>query len=161
MKVYFEKITEFSGAVVDFYTVLLDDDAFYEFEKFDNTDFPEHAKELQIMYAVIDEMQERGAKKYYFKEENAANAIPIVTQHIINANKKDFGIRLYCIRLTDNVVILLNGGIKTKKLPIDCPNVKQHFKNALKIAKQLDKAIIAKEINVQQKDCLQYYEIEI
>ena len=139
MKVYFEKITEFSHAVVHFYTVIFDDEDLYEFEKFQDTDFPEHTKELEIMYAVIEEMQQRGAKLYYFKEENAANAIPKVTQNIIYANKKDFGIRLYCIRLTDNVVILLNGGIKTKKLPIDCPNVRQHFNNAIKIAKRLDK----------------------
>jgi hypothetical protein len=161
LNVYFELIDDLSQKSVEFYSVKLGDDSLFEFEKFDDKDFPNHEEELQIIYSVINQMQFRGAKHYFFKHEGPANALPKVTQEIIEANKDDLGLRLYCIRLTDNVVVLLNGDIKTKQDPAECENVKVHFKNAIKIAKKLDKAILGREINYQQRDCLQHYEIEI
>ena len=161
MKVLFEKIEDLSKENVEFYSIKLGEDILFEFEKFEENDFPKHLEELQIIYNVIDQMRYRGAKSYFVKPEGPANALPRVTQEIIEANKEDLGLRLYCIRLTDNVVVLLNGGIKTNIAPTDCPNVKEHFKNAVKIARKLDKDLLNKEINFQEFNCLEHYEIEI
>jgi hypothetical protein len=161
LNVYFELIDDLSQESVEFYSAKLGDDSLFEFEKFDGKDFPNHVEELQIIYSVINQMQFRGAKHYFFKHEGPANALPRVTQEIIEANKDDLGLRLYCIRLTDDVVVLLNGDIKTKQAPTECENVKVHFSNAIKIAKKLDKALLDREINYQKRDCLQHYEIEI
>lgn len=161
MKVLFEKIEELSEEYVEFYSAKFGKDTLFEFEKFEENEFPKHQEELQIIYNVINQMRKRGAKNYFFKHEGPANALPKVTQEIIEANKDDFGLRLYCIRLTDNVVILLNGGIKTKIDPTECSNVKEHFNNAIKIAKKLDKDLLAREINYQQFNCLEQYQIEI
>ena len=60
-------------------------------------------------------MKDKGALEAYFKVEDAANALPIVPQSLRVANKKDFGIRLYCIRINDSILVLLNGAIKTSK----------------------------------------------
>ncbi len=118
-----------------------------EFELFDEKKFPKHVEELQILYAVINQIQFRGAKHFFFKPEGSANALPRVDQVTIDANKEDLGIRLYCIRLTDHVLVLLNGDIKTTNKPKDCPNVKLHFENAIKIAKKLDAFLMDKEID--------------
>ncbi|HEY6083442.1 MAG TPA: hypothetical protein VIU45_08295 [Chitinophagaceae bacterium] len=161
MIVKFDKIEDISDGIVKFYSVRLRDNMLTEFEIFDAKDFPNHIEELEIMYATINEMKIRGAKPYYFKPEGPANALPKVKQKIIVANQKDFGLRLYCIRLTDEVVVLLNGGIKTQRDPKNCPNVKPYFEMAIKIAKVLDKALVDKEINYQEIDCLDHFEIEI
>ena len=161
MKVIFEKIEEISDREVEYYSVRLGEKPITEFELFDAKDFPRHDEELQIIYNVIDQMRWRGARQFFFKQEGPANALPRVNQEIIDANNEDFGLRLYCIRLTDNLVVLLNGEIKTKINPIDCPNVRIHFRNALKIAQKLDKALFDKEVNYQETDCLLEFEIEI
>lgn len=161
MLVLFEKIDAISTREIEFYTVRLNNKSLTEFELFVDNDFPEHKKELNILYSVIDEMRIRGAKSFYFKPERGANALPKVSQEIITANKKDFGIRLYCIRLTDNVVVLLNGNVKTKHNPTECPNVQRHFDNAIKIARELDRLLNEGEVNYGKPDCLLNLESEI
>ena len=161
MLVVFEKIGDISTEEVTFYSVRLNKNELTEIELFDEYEFPEHSKELEILYNVIDEIKYRGAKSYYFKSEEGANALPRVSQQIINANKKDYGLRLYCIRLTDNIVVLLNGNIKTKHNPEECPNVRRHFKNAIKIARKLDKLLREGEVNYEKPNCLLNLEFEI
>lgn len=55
-------------------------------------------------------------------------------------------LRLYLIRLNKNVVILLNGGQKTKNKAQQCPKVRPHFNKAQDIAKALDEALKSKDI---------------
>lgn len=161
MIVLFEKIEDISTNIVDFYTVRINNNHLTEMELFEEKDFPDHRRELEILYSVIDEMRSRGGKIHYFKAENAANALPRISQEIITANKKDWGLRLYCIRLTDNVVVLLNGEIKTDLDPKKCPNVQKHFDNAVKIARKLDKLLYDDEVDYEKPDCLLNLEFEI
>lgn len=158
----FKRIDELSWGQVTFYTVLIDDSTDTEFELFDAKTFNQHENEVEYIYNVINQMAYRGAKTFYFKPERNANAINIL-QSIIddNAQNNDFGIRLYCIRLTNNLVVLLNGDIKTKLKPDECPNVKKHFKMAIALAKKLDAAILDKELNLGQPNCLDEFETEI
>lgn len=57
---------------------------------------------------------------------------------------------MYCIRICDEVVILLNGGIKTAQKAQQCPNVAPHFTMANKVSKLLTQAIKDKEISIEQ-----------
>jgi hypothetical protein len=162
LTVTFIKIHEFSLRNVAFYTVQLGVNDITEFESFVNKDFPNHAEEVSIIYNVIDEIQKRGAKDIFFKQnEGPAHALPIVTKQIMDSNKSDFGLRLYCIRLTETLVILLNGGIKTNLNPEVCKNVQQHFKRAIKIASKLDRLLQSREINLQEEGCLDDLELDI
>ncbi len=122
----FKKVDELSHNV-DFYTVRLGNKELTEFEFFVNKDFPDHEEEIEILYNTIDIIGERGAKIRYFKSEGPANALPKVSKPVILSNEQDFGIRLYCVRLTDYLVVLLNGDIKTTLNPKDCPRVAKHF----------------------------------
>lgn len=140
MIVEFTPIIPISTPRVRFYTVKLGGASLSEFEKFDTKEFPEHVEEQQILYQVIKEMGLREAKLFYFKDERSAHALPKVPLRIIKANKKDFGLRLYCIHITNQIVILLNGGIKTAQNPLDCANVRNHFKLAVSLAEKIDRA---------------------
>jgi hypothetical protein len=69
-----------------------------------------------------------GAQDRYFKREGHAERLPPPTHHFIDSDgETDFGLRLYCIRISDELVILLNGDRKTTKRVQDCPNCKPHF----------------------------------
>lgn len=161
MIVCFEKIHEFSIDKVEFYTIKLGNNELTEFELFVEKDFPNHTNEIEILYNVIEAMKTKGAKFHFFKDEANANALPIVPTSLMDSNKIDFGLRLYCIRITDNLVVLLNGNIKTHKNPALCENVKKHFKNALKIATKLDSLRFRNEINFLETNCLTNIEFEI
>lgn len=161
MVVLFEKIKEISDGRVTFYSAYLGDNDLTEIELFDNKDFPEHEHELEILYNAIDLMRTKGALKAFFKDEGAANALPFVPQSLQVANEADYGIRLFCIRINDNIVVLLNGSVKTALKNKDCNNVRPHFNNARAIALQIDKMISAKEIFSTDRDCLDKIETEI
>ena len=154
MIVEFKKFYELSTGAVDFYSVLLNENELTEFEKFDAKSFPKHEREVTIIYDILKVIKKSKARNYYFKEEKSAHAIPIVPRSIMDANKNDFGIRLYCIYLNDNLVILLNGDIKTKKDPTACINVKDHFKRAWLIADKIDKMLADGGLNLNNRSCL-------
>lgn len=161
MLVEFVKIVDLSTRNVCFYTVRVNKHQLTEFEKFDDKDFPDHHVELTILYNIITELGLRGAKPRYFKFEASAEALPIVSSTIMASNKKDFGLRLYCKLLTESLVILLNGDIKTLLDTKSCPRVKQHFNFALKLGTALNKLIQQKELNLKDSDPLSDLEIEL
>lgn len=89
-----------------------------------------------------------GALAELFRHERKAAALP-PDNRIRKIHSKRFTIqyqevnrlRLYLIRLNENIVILLNGGEKTNRDPERCPNVRQYFKEAQKIAESIDEAL--------------------
>jgi hypothetical protein len=44
--------------------------------------------------------------------------------------------------ISKSVVILYNGGVKTKNNPLDCPNVAPHFSFAAQVTREIDKLLI-------------------
>jgi hypothetical protein len=85
-----------------------------------------------------------------------------VPQEIVELNRDDQGIRLYGIRLSSNVLILLNGDIKTNQNPRECPNVRNHFLFANRLAVYLTNYIQEERIDiVHSKQCFSGLEIEI
>jgi hypothetical protein len=136
-------IPELSEKLVQFVSVRLEGEALSEFDKFDEKEFPEphHQEELQIIYSTIRQISKRGAKTYYFRHEGPAFALPgKVDQEQMDANPDDYGLRLYCGILAPDLVLLLNGDIKTEQDPRQCPNVGPHFRLALRIVRALMKA---------------------
>lgn len=163
MIVSFKKIEEFSKRRVRFYTAQLGENELSEFEYFTEKEYlyKTHFEEMKILYNSIEQIQLRGAKQYYFVPEGEANYLPVVGANIKRENKIDYGVRLYCIRLRDDLVVLLNGDIKTQLNPKQCKNVSLLFSQALAIAKGLDKALIAKDINYNEEDPFESINLEI
>lgn len=136
-----------SFSKVCFYSILFEDNSLTMYEEFYNSfEANNETREgFDLIISQIKVIGERGALPYYFRHEGGAEALPVF----------EFGLgkttlRLYCIRISDEVVILLNGGIKTTQKAQHCPNVSQHFALANKVSKLLTQAIKEKEIAIDQ-----------
>ena len=149
-------IKNFTFDKVKFYTIEIDN----ELSEF--ADFVIRMKqsklnthELGELIAFVKEIgMKYGAKKSLFRHEAAAEALAVPTVSHIDIDSDEevhFGLRLYCIRLTDSIVILLNGDRKTTHKAQDCPNCKYHFQLANKVSLKITQAIIDKDIILESK----------
>lgn len=108
-KYYLELIEEHEA--VNYYSIHLDDEELSELERFFDK-FPEGGEyddEIDIIIAWLDKIGEKGALERYFRNEgrygDGVSAIPIETSNL----------RLYCIRLSDRILVFGNGGLKESK----------------------------------------------
>ena len=106
---YLELIEEHDA--VNYYSVHLDEEELSELERFFEK-FPEggtYDDEIDIIIAWLDRIGEKGALERYFRNEgrygDGVSAIPIETANL----------RLYCIRLSDRILVFGNGGVKDSK----------------------------------------------
>lgn len=97
--------------VVSLYTIIFDNEETTEFEKF-ITKFKNNATlkhDYQLILLALEKIIERSALERNFRPEgkikDSVVALPI------NKSK----LRLYCLRLTDKILILGNGGEKATK----------------------------------------------
>ena len=94
---------------INFYSILLEGKELTEFERFFEK-FPigsEYDEEVDVIIAWLDKIAEKGALERYFRPEgrfgDGVGVIPIDV-----GNK----LRLYCLRLSDKILIFGNGGVK-------------------------------------------------
>lgn len=106
MRYYIELIEEHQEA--NFYSLHLEKEEISELERFFEK-FPldsEYDEDIDVIISWLDKIGERGALERYFRPEgrygDGVSAIPIDTKRL----------RLYCLRLTDKIVIFGNGGVK-------------------------------------------------
>lgn len=100
-----------------------------------------------------------GAHEQYFRDESETadtRALPpkgknrepayVETDASGIEHNAENSLRLYCMRLNENVVFLFNGDIKTAETAQKCDNVRSHFQMANKLTALIDKAIKEGEI---------------
>ena len=93
---------------VNFYSIHLNEEELSELERFFEK-YPEgceYDEDVDTIIAWLDRIGESGALERYFRYEgrfgDGVSAIPIETSNL----------RLYCIRLSDKILIFGNGGVK-------------------------------------------------
>lgn len=93
-----------------------------------------------------------GALPKHFKKEDAAERLPPPYHVFISSDAPDdFGLRLYCIRLSRSIVILLNGDRKTALKVQDCRKCYRHFDFARRLSRKIDQAIQEGVLEVDNK----------
>lgn len=123
-----------------------------EFDKFldrygGNTDKADDFKEI---LAQIDRIRDNGFDGYKLRFENAAHALPAKDRRLVSTTylPTDGPLRLYCILLKDNVLVLCGGGAKGGKTVQESDGVKAHFSLANKLAQKLTERIAAEANSV-------------
>ncbi|MFB6343864.1 hypothetical protein ACE1ET_19235 [Saccharicrinis sp. FJH62] len=131
---------------VNFYTLRFEKDE-TEVDKFLNK-FPEgceYDEDIDILIKWIDQIGGKGALERYFRPEGKYTdyvyAIPIETCNL----------RLYVIRLSENVVILGNGGIKTTKTYNEDNELNTHVELLQEISGYIRNRLINKKIVIHNK----------
>lgn len=135
---------------VQYYSFLIeqeeDEDTVSEIESFLNAyeNDAEVSEDLNdLVNWLIEIGDNRGAKEFLFRPEQVAYALPPPARFL----EKEVGkLRLYCVWISENIVILANGGIKTTEKAQNCPNVGPKFRFANTMARQINEAIINKEL---------------
>lgn len=120
MNTFALEIFDDQGQVCTFYTVRWEGEELSETDKFfvkyeNDCTFQRPLQELAkfISKKIGNEM---GALAYFFRFENAAQALPPSGKHKVEdvyINYGNFPLRLYCLRISETLVVLFNGGEKT------------------------------------------------
>jgi hypothetical protein len=137
---------------VSYYTVQVKGRYLSEFRDF-QTRMQQNEKDKKQL-AEINRFIEKigkhyGAEDRFFKREGNAERLPPATYRFIESDgETDFGLRLYCVKVSEEVVILLNGDRKTTQSIKDCPNCKPHFDFANKISDAIYEARTKEQIEI-------------
>lgn len=121
MNTFALEIFDARGSICSFYTVRWEDARVSETDKFFNkynsdAQLKQEFQELAVF--IFKKMaNETGALEYYFRFENTAQALPPSGRYKVGEFTIDYGdfpLRLYCLRISDQLVVLFNGGEKTE-----------------------------------------------
>lgn len=97
---------------VNFYSIKLEGEELTEIERFFEK-FPEGCEyddEIDVVLSWIDKIAEKGALERYFRPEGRyGDGVGVIPIDVGNR------IRLYCLRLSDKILIFGNGGIKDSR----------------------------------------------
>jgi len=147
---------------VTYYTVKFENEEYSEFEKFiiGHRNLSEIHNEYNDLMSLIKRLgNEIGAlERYFSRKERKAEALPPEWNKLRPHERKlhikyHHNLRLYCMRINDEVVFLFNGGIKTpgRITAQECKVVRQYFRMANKLASCIEEAMKDGEISFHGK----------
>ena len=141
-----------------------------EFENFSelmkNDPASREADQLNEIETLINEITHySGALESKFRGEGnnkIFSAIPSPHYRFWGSNgTSHFGLRLYCIRVSDEILILLNGCSKTHQNPIKCPNCHAPYYFAESFAESFFDALnVNKNILIDERYIINATDIE-
>ncbi|MCH5328869.1 MAG: hypothetical protein J1E02_07590 [Coprobacter sp.] len=136
--------------VVSMYSPLFSGESRTEFHQFltanKSLTHPQLKAFFDNIVAVIRKMDSCGARENLFRPEGGrVKAIPLVISY--RTDKRIGKMRLYCLRLSDRLLILGNGGVTTKQKYQDDP----HMLKAVEDLRQVDR-LLKKEVKRQRAD---------
>ena len=104
--------------VTDIFTIRIDNDTLTEFHKFlvmfKDTQNPYLKDDLFRIESAIKQIAQNGALESLFRPEGKMSDRVCAMPLLIKSRSKNIGtLRLYCIRISDKLLILGGGGLKT------------------------------------------------
>lgn len=93
------------------YTIKFLDDSQNEFHKFvmKFREDAEFGKDYEQIAIFLDQIIKRGALERYFRPEGK------IRDHVVALPTLSSKLRLYCLRMSDKILIIGNGGVKTTR----------------------------------------------
>ena len=151
MNTFYEIVLEERHDYVSFYSLLKEDEEDTITQQFfdEYAEQPEWIESVDILVQCMDEIGDRGAARRYFRFEDAAEAIP--SRQLLNlvVRTSRYDLRLYCIRVSDEIVILLNGGVKTSQRVQDSPDLIGKFRFANRVSTEIIKKITDRDLIIR------------
>lgn len=153
MNIFAIEIWYDEGSICTFYTVRWltdDDDTPSETDKFfDTYAVPEHLledKAMQLFRLITESVGNRyGATDDFFdRVEYKAQALPPKPKKWVEEIKDlgiNFPLRLFCYRITEQIVILFNGGIKDAESAQESKNLSMKFYEAQTFVNRIEEAL--------------------
>ena len=137
-----------SGKSCTMYTIHFLSDDMSEFEKFISK-FRENAElnpDFQAIMRFVEQILSNGALERYFRREGKI-ADSIVALPVLKSK-----LRLYCLRLTDKILILGNGGIKTSRTYQEDDTLQGYVIDLQKFERMLKKEARNGNIEITEKE---------
>jgi len=142
------------GSRCTFYTVRWEEAVWSETDKYfdkyeSDTDFERPIQELAL-FLTKKIGNDVGALEDFFRFEHTAQALPPSGKHRmgeITINYGNFPLRLYCLRISDSLVVLFNGGEKTAE-NAQGGKTSMVFHEANQFAKRILEALQKKDIYI-------------
>ncbi|TWV97350.1 hypothetical protein [Chitinophaga pinensis] len=130
---------------ITYYSFQIDGDDLCEVEKFVTTfNKPAYSEDYLNIMSVIREMgMTRGAEVKYFRHERAAEALP--------PPYTSGDVRLYCSRISRDIVILGNGCVKTTQKVQQSKDCLFHFELVNALSTQITERITAGDLRIINK----------
>lgn len=130
---------------VSLYSICFEIDGVSEFEKFmqEFKNNSQYKREYDIILLALERIIDKGALERFFRLEGGrVKALSIDSQYL----------RLYCLRISDEILIIGNGGVKKTRTYEQSPKLNGYvmdlrsFDNALKEAQKSGKVTIEKNV---------------
>lgn len=139
-----------SGGSCTMYTIQFLSDDQSEFEKFVSK-FRHDAKlnpDFQAIMRFIEQILSNGALERYFRREGKMNdsvvALPVLKSKL----------RLYCLRLTDKILILGNGDVKNSRTYEDDNTLQGYVLDLQKFEQLLKQEIRSGKVEITEKEII-------
>lgn len=136
------------GISASLYTIVFNNDDLSEFAKFimkfkDNAQLK---RDYQIILLALDKIMKQGALERYFRPEGKINdsvcALPIDTGKL----------RLYCLRISEKILIIGNGGVKDTKTYNENNELNGYVIDLQKFDLLINKAIDDGTISIEENE---------
>ncbi len=152
VKIITKKELRFSK--VTYYSLKFEGEKQTELEKFYERYQEKYSESVYYLKFWIAQIGEKfGANTRYFRPEDNAFALPPPSKELqyidFGTSKKDMSLRLYCIVLSPEIVILVDGGIKESDATRDSPTCWEAFMFTSNIASQIKQMIALGNLHIK------------
>lgn len=100
--------------------------------------------QLAEIKAQLKTFELEGISRFRLRNESGPFALPAKDKRLISdgfVHVYGSSLRLYCILLPQEVLVLCGGGLKMERTPQECPNVSQHFRLARQLSARLQERL--------------------
>lgn len=141
---------------VKYYTLRFETEKKTELDKFYENYQKDYSKSVFYIKMWIAQIGEKfGAQARFFRPEDNAYALPPPSQELrcldLPLEKENMYLRLYCIVLSPEIVILVNGGIKESDATRDSKTCWDQYIFTSNIASQINKMLKQGNLVIKEK----------
>jgi hypothetical protein len=112
---------------------------------------PGFEEAFRLIVAWIENIGQNGLSQIRVRKENDAEALPPLPGLVYELDLSAPPLRLFYVRLSDQVLVLCGGGKKTSRSTQESGALMSHFRLANAIAKELAQMVQSREIRIEGK----------